>query len=877
MTKVKIISNPYERNIEYLKFNENENKWDNFYDKEYTGGVLRDKRYIEDFFPFKAKDIIDAICRTLMTQNEQIYIEFEGTRDEYDILFDIINSPEFVNNIKLKEFGSRYLDDANIIKPKIRNIIPRFFAISDTINSFPAAMQDDLSSLGKEIETEIKKACDATEDIVPICVVGNYSSGKSTFINAIIGRAILPNGDQPLTALVYKISSSKNPNVAEVSYVINGELEKIEFCSDVAEIKNVASSSNLVTMIRTKLDNKDIDIFEKVRITLEMINKFANKDNETDISQNPICVTVPFGKGLLKQSANKYVIIDTPGGNASTKTDHKKVLMKSIENMTNGIPVFVTLRNTLSTIDNENFIKEITELDELDKRFTMIVVNRADDTRLPPLEKELLDEFKDDIRGEGVPMRLNNHWGIFFISSLVALGNKLDGRFCDEHYEDVYEKNIKNFSDPNDKHYKQLYRYNIMPEHIEKRALNDTKACDDIVFLNSGMYCIEKEVEYFSNRFASYNKCYQAYKHLDKAIERTDNYLHQAEKICSEEYEELKKQFESDKQNMKNTLYNLKEKIIIDTVFEYGSVIDYIKENNISSIEPETIELRFNQFFEKEKGENDYYSLKHKVENTKNQILAEFKQFRQKKKINNYMIASENYMNDEANVHENKKRLKELKALCEKNASEELLKELENECINSIYSINDLAEEKSKDYWRDKEKKIRQTFIETIVESDSFSPEIREELKHIVILFPECAPDITANILFDKNKLAQGIDFRIFVIGDKNLLNYKKVSIEYMKKQAEFIGYSNREGKAKVQQPEGCCDSVREKYNNAFAKWLDDLVGALDSKMVDLNMSLYKQSREIDALKENISILNAQKTELENCAENIKEMIDWKN
>ena len=47
-----------------------------------------------------------------------------------------------------------------------------------------------------------------SEGVIPICVFGNYSAGKSTFINALIGREVLPSGGDPVTAKIYKIKTT---------------------------------------------------------------------------------------------------------------------------------------------------------------------------------------------------------------------------------------------------------------------------------------------------------------------------------------------------------------------------------------------------------------------------------------------------------------------------------------------------------------------------------------------------------------------------------------------------------------------------------------------------------------------------------------------
>ena len=79
------------------------------------------------------------------------------------------------------------------------------------------------------IKKDLNKVSDALKDIIPICVFGNYSAGKSAFINAIIGEEILPSGDNPVTAKVYKIERSKFPDNARIKFEYKGEIIEILF------------------------------------------------------------------------------------------------------------------------------------------------------------------------------------------------------------------------------------------------------------------------------------------------------------------------------------------------------------------------------------------------------------------------------------------------------------------------------------------------------------------------------------------------------------------------------------------------------------------------------------------------------------------------
>ena len=69
-----------------------------------------------------------------------------------------------------------------------------------------------------DVRADLSKVTDALDDIIPICVFGNYSAGKSTFINSLIGHEILPSGGDPVTAKIYKISMSDSEEFARIRF-----------------------------------------------------------------------------------------------------------------------------------------------------------------------------------------------------------------------------------------------------------------------------------------------------------------------------------------------------------------------------------------------------------------------------------------------------------------------------------------------------------------------------------------------------------------------------------------------------------------------------------------------------------------------------------
>lgn len=101
---------------------------------------------------------------------------FEGTKDEYDEVVIVCESENVKDKIDLI-YGESILKNARYIKPEIKNIFDRVDGVIRNV------MNDD-----RTIIHGLDKVSQALNDVIPICVFGNYSAGKSTFINALIEK-----------------------------------------------------------------------------------------------------------------------------------------------------------------------------------------------------------------------------------------------------------------------------------------------------------------------------------------------------------------------------------------------------------------------------------------------------------------------------------------------------------------------------------------------------------------------------------------------------------------------------------------------------------------------------------------------------------------
>ena len=274
-------------------------------------------------------------------------------------------------------------------------------------------------------------------------------------------------------------------------------------------------------------------------------------------------------------------------------------------------------------MDNEKLCNDILSIDALDKRFTMIVFNKADNSELPE------DGFSENqIRNikEFNSVEKMYAGGIFFLSSIMGLGSKSGGKFDDKHYRKIFKQQNNTFTDPEDEDYMTLYKYNIMPEQIKEEMIEASKEEDNLIYVNSGLFCVEKEMEDFASKYSAYNKCQMVYSLLSVVIEKTNHKIDkriESRKKLREKYEsELEEKKQELIESMRNTSQDLEKKFRNES---YNSINNYAKNQLNYDYPLEKLEL-LNQKYTVESNEGHQVDDKKKsYENAKEGMYSKLK------------------------------------------------------------------------------------------------------------------------------------------------------------------------------------------------------------------------------------------------------------
>lgn len=280
------------------------------------------------------------------------------------------------------------------------------------------------------------------KDLYPVCVVATMSSGKSTFINAVLGEAVLPEGNEACTARVIAVLNNERSD-RKRAYIVKESGERGYVETDNPKVMEKINADDTV---------KDILV-------------------EMNISSLP-----SFSKQLL--------LIDTPGVNNSEDKRHAERTEDLLKHLDRGVIIYLMNATQPATNDDALFLSMVSDyIKKHEGLHICFVLNKIDEL---DEEKENIEEFikttKTYIESLGFAQPV-----IYPLSAYAAkiLRLKLNGkkltktenRLLQDIYEE-YQAAEKNMLRYTDMYHKSSRNYEIgdreITEYELKRAIENT-------------------------------------------------------------------------------------------------------------------------------------------------------------------------------------------------------------------------------------------------------------------------------------------------------------------------------------------------------------------------------------------------------------------
>lgn len=231
-------------------------------------------------------------------------IEFHGMPldwDDFEDAFTQAKQDGKIKNLKLQFSEGRSDDDIN-----------------DKIVSVFSDLQDGPVDDFRDPKL-IRAFNNINNSIFPINVIATMSSGKSTLINALLGKKLMPSKNEACTATITEILDNDMETFEAVVY-----------------------------------DKDDVVLQEVPHLTYEVMNEL---NDNSEVSKIAAKGNIPF----LDARSTALMLVDTPGPNNSQCDEHEKTTYKAINNDSNNLILYVLNGTQLSTNDDKRLLEYVAE------------------------------------------------------------------------------------------------------------------------------------------------------------------------------------------------------------------------------------------------------------------------------------------------------------------------------------------------------------------------------------------------------------------------------------------------------------------------------------------------------------------------------------
>lgn len=357
----------------------------------------------------RLQEWVDELPQRLVDElnDSEFHVKFHGTAPDLE---DVRDSLEFAAktlpdfHYSLEHTPAKEEEEGVSKEEKIREV----FAKIQSIKENPELAKDFEKLTSPQVVKEFNKALNNEFEVF---VVAPMSAGKSTLINAMLGRKLMPSKQEACTALITRIKDS------------DSDEQDAPFSAEAYD--SLDGGEKLETIARLRLAD------------MERLN------GREDVSRIEVTGDIPF----VASDEVSLVLIDTPGPNNSRNREHKKVQEAMLDNNLKPLILYV-MTGEFGTDD------DVTVLDYVAKSMTsggkqsrdrfLFVVNKLDGRKK---EDGDLGDFLEGVRKHLDEKEIKDPH-IFPAGALPAMNIRLLGQKAldDEDEIDATEGMIRKFN-----------------------------------------------------------------------------------------------------------------------------------------------------------------------------------------------------------------------------------------------------------------------------------------------------------------------------------------------------------------------------------------------------------------------------------------------
>lgn len=493
-----------------------------------NSGALISEKFDDNDFTQACKDgshlqewvykLPEFLINTLNTN--KFCVVFHGTNEDFNDLNEVLTGSDAIScelfhkavfpDAKLKELDNLYQD-----------------ILSSDVVKNDSELQEELAN--DRIKNYIEQI---KNSFFEITVMAPMSAGKSTLLNVLLRKDLMPSKQGACTAIISKLYD-EDCNWKGSAYDKKGNI---------------------------------LPDFDNIDLNLEVMKKINSNENIATLEAEG---NISFYREKNAQAQGvKLVLIDTPGPNNAADPNHKKITYDFLQKSSKSLVLYV-MNSQYNTNDSDDLIKKMVETvkeaqgeSRIKDRF-LFVVNSIDERN--PDEDEPVESLISDIRSFLRKQGLEKV-NIFPISALFAklLNKVLNKEVLTRNENHAYTKFISDFEDD----FYFLEKYSSLPPLEKKRIDDRLKEIEDNLshvssedeknklecekfLIHSGITSLERAISLYVNKYAYTEKVKQFHGMLEARVEGVLNNANELIKVKAEELDKVNKEIASAREKYK--------------------------------------------------------------------------------------------------------------------------------------------------------------------------------------------------------------------------------------------------------------------------------------------------------------------------------------
>ena len=429
-------------------------------------------------------------------RDSNISVEFTGMTSDYE---DIKTAFEAADSKVSASFKFNKAADITDVEKTIDRIF-------EDIQHGPIPELKD-----KKITEAFHKAKDSRFEIN---VIATMSSGKSTLINALLGKQLMPAANEATTATIVKIEDAEQDEFSATAYDKSGHVVK--------EIKVV---------------------------TLEDMKKL---NGDAKVSTVVMKGKIPF----VSSVGMKLVLVDTPGPNNSRDRSHQEMTYRMIADSDKSLVLYVMNGQQLGINDEKQFLdyicQKMQEGGKQSRERFIFAVNKMDAFKPKDEGLDCIEKALSNVR-RGLEDRGIKSPNIFPVSACAALELRTDD---DEPMAlDTFRRTSKKYDIM---HFDNYYQFSNLPQHVRadiQGIMENADGDEDaLIEVHSGIVSIEKAISLYINKYARITKVCDLVAAFNEKLNELSAVAHLEDAIRKDKNKkaELDKQIQQIKSNIQS-------------------------------------------------------------------------------------------------------------------------------------------------------------------------------------------------------------------------------------------------------------------------------------------------------------------------------------